>query len=235
MIGKRADYANRAASPRSGSSTERRSRCGSRCPATRRGPIRMPFKQRRQVTARLYRKALQWTMFGADAQRTSTHAEISIRPPFKVVWSRGLGSLIEFPAVVYEGVAYIGNYKGTIYAVSMRNGKVAWTLRPARREDGLLAGRHRRRRRRARDGRDRARPRPPQRPSALVVPDRLADRVLAGARERARLLRRLERAGLRARPEAAQAPLAAVDGRQDHLERRRSPARRSTSATTPAG
>ena len=58
--------------------------------------------------------------------------EISLRPPFRVVWSRGLGSLIEFPAVVYEGVAYIGNYKGTIYALSMRDGEIVWRRRPAR-------------------------------------------------------------------------------------------------------
>ena len=184
VIGKRADYANTRglAAVRIKHRTALEVRISKPGYATR--TVRMPFKQRRQVTARLYRKALQWTMFGANAQRTSTQAEISIKPPFKVVWSRGLGSLIEFPAVVYEGVAYIGNYKGTIYAVSMRNGKVVWTLRPARREDGLLARRHGRERRRARDGRSRARARPAQRPAPLVVPSRLADRVVAGDRER---------------------------------------------------
>ena len=130
VIGKRADYANTRglAAVRIKHRTALEVRISKPGYATR--TVRMPFKQRRQVTARLYREALQWTMFGANAQRTSTHAEISIKPPFKVVWSRGLGSLIEFPAVVYEGVAYIGNYKGTIYAVSMRNGKVVWKYDP---------------------------------------------------------------------------------------------------------
>ena len=86
----------------------------------------MPFKQHRLVTVRLYREALQWPMYGANASRTQTHADISLRPPFRVIWSRGVGSLIEFPAVVDQGVAYIGSYKGTIYAVSMRNGKIVW-------------------------------------------------------------------------------------------------------------
>ena len=92
--------------------------------------VRMPFKQHRQVTVRLYREALQWPMYGANSSRTQTHADISLRPPFRVIWSRGVGSLIEFPAVVDQGVAYIGNYKGTIYAVSMRNGKIVWKYDP---------------------------------------------------------------------------------------------------------
>ena len=52
--------------------------------------------------------------------RTQAHAAIGLRPPFRVVWSRGLGSLIEFPAVVSDGVAYVGNNHGTVYALSMR-------------------------------------------------------------------------------------------------------------------
>ena len=130
VIGKRADYAN----PRGLAAVRIKHRTALEVRISKPGyatrTVRMPFKQRRQVTARLYRDSLQWTMFGANAQRTGTHTEIAIKPPFKVVWSRGLGSLIEFPAVVYEGVAYIGNYKGTIYAVSMRNGKVVWRYDP---------------------------------------------------------------------------------------------------------
>jgi outer membrane protein assembly factor BamB len=92
--------------------------------------VRMPFHLRRKVTVRIYRKALQWPLFGVDAGRTQAHGEITVRPPFKVVWSRGIGSLIEFPAVVSDGVAYIGNYKGTIYAISMRFGKTIWRYDP---------------------------------------------------------------------------------------------------------
>jgi outer membrane protein assembly factor BamB len=130
VIGRLADYAN----PRGLAAVRIKQRTALEVKISKPGyatrTLRLPFKQRRQVTVRLYRDALQWTMFGANAQRTGTHTGISIKPPFKVVWSRGLGSLIEFPAVVYEGVAYIGNYKGTIYAVSMRNGKVVWKYDP---------------------------------------------------------------------------------------------------------
>jgi outer membrane protein assembly factor BamB len=92
--------------------------------------VRMPFHIRRKVTVRIYRKALQWPVFGVDAARTQAQSEISVRPPFKVIWSRGIGSLIEFPAVVSDGVAYIGNYRGTIYAISMRFGKTIWKYDP---------------------------------------------------------------------------------------------------------
>ena len=59
--------------------------------------VRMPFKQRRQVTVRLFRDSLQWTMYGANNRRTQAHADIKLRPPFKVVWSRGVGALDRVP------------------------------------------------------------------------------------------------------------------------------------------
>jgi len=92
--------------------------------------VRMPFKQRREVTVRIYRDDLQWPMYGANNRRTQAPAEIDVRPPFKVVWSRGVGALVEFPAVVGNGVAYVANYKGHVYALDMRDGKVLWRFRP---------------------------------------------------------------------------------------------------------
>ena len=61
---------------------------------------------------RLYRDALQWTMYGANNRRTQAPPDIKVRPPFKVVWSRGVGSLVEFPAVVADGVAYVAQLQG---------------------------------------------------------------------------------------------------------------------------
>ena len=55
-----------------------------------------------------------------------TQPGLDVRPPFRVVWSRGLGTLIEFPAVVQDGVAYIANARGTVRALDMRNGNVIW-------------------------------------------------------------------------------------------------------------
>jgi outer membrane protein assembly factor BamB len=88
--------------------------------------IRLAFNKRKWRTLYLYRPSLQWPMYGVDPARTQVQASIRLRPPFRIAWSRGLGSLIEFPAVVSDGVAFIGNARGVIRAVSMKTGKVAW-------------------------------------------------------------------------------------------------------------
>jgi outer membrane protein assembly factor BamB len=88
--------------------------------------LRLPFQRRRRLVVRVYQPGLQWPMYGATPSRTQSHPSIGVRPPFRVSWSRGLGSLIEFPAVVTDGVAYIGNARGTVYALSMRDGSVLW-------------------------------------------------------------------------------------------------------------
>src|SRR5262249_4615778 len=88
--------------------------------------VRLPFRTRPQATIRIYRPALQWTMYGAHPRRTQTQPDLRVRPPFRVRWSRGLGSLIEFPAVVKDGVAYIANAEGTVFALDMRTGAVVW-------------------------------------------------------------------------------------------------------------
>ena len=84
------------------------------------------FEDFRKVTVRVFRPELQWPMYGATPARSQSQIHIRLRPPFRTVWSLGLGGLIEFPAVVDGGVAYIGNARGRIYAVSMRFGKVVW-------------------------------------------------------------------------------------------------------------
>jgi outer membrane protein assembly factor BamB len=84
------------------------------------------FDHGREVTIRIYRPELQWPIYGVTPARTQAQANIRLKPPFRVIWSVGLGALIEFPAVVDDGVAYIGNAKATVSAVSMRSGRVVW-------------------------------------------------------------------------------------------------------------
>ena len=88
--------------------------------------LRLPFRTRPRSTVRLYATALQWPMYGVDQQRRQAQNAIRLRPPFRVIWSHGTGSLTEFPAVVSEGVAYVANYDGTVEALSMANGHVLW-------------------------------------------------------------------------------------------------------------
>ena len=196
--------------------------------------VRMPFQRRRRVVVRVYRPELQWPMYGATFARTQSHEGIHVRPPFRVVWSRGLGTLIEFPAVVSDSVAYIGNNHGRIQALSMRDGTRA-LADAAVRAHGLVAGGRRRRPRRPRDGRRRPRSRPPHRAPALGVPHRLADRVVADRPRPHRLLRRVERQRLRARPADSEAAVDVSRGREDHFERGSRRPARSTSATTAGG
>ncbi len=78
---------------------------------------------------RIWRPSLQWPMYGVTPARTQVHPGIKLRPPFSVTWRKDLGGLLEFPAVVWNGVAYINNIHGTLRAISIRSGKVLWKRR----------------------------------------------------------------------------------------------------------
>ena len=194
---------------------------------------RLNFVNRPLHGVRVYQQKLQWTMYGATPQRTQAHPYIRVRPPFKTIWSRATGALLEFPAVVDDGVAFVTNYKGSVRAYLMKNGATVW-----RRDiGGMMAA------------------------SPAVYGDQvvvhgmngsvwvlnrhngrvlwhyavgLADRVLSARGERRRLLRRLGRHGHRARPADAQGaldvPLRATRSRRARPTR----TARSSSATTAA-
>jgi outer membrane protein assembly factor BamB len=88
--------------------------------------LTLPFDDSRPVTVHVWRRNLQWPIYGADAARTQSHPAIRLRPPFRVVWRRDMRFLLEFPAVVWEGVAYVLDYKARLTAVAMSNGRVLW-------------------------------------------------------------------------------------------------------------
>jgi outer membrane protein assembly factor BamB len=77
----------------------------------------------------VWRPDLQWPMYGANPKRTQVHPEIELRPPFRQVWHRKVYGLLEFPAVVWEGVAYVNTMKGLARAISMKSGRVLWKRR----------------------------------------------------------------------------------------------------------
>src|SRR4029077_10476358 len=87
---------------------------------------RFQFRNHPLRTVRVYQPKLQWPMYGVVPTRTQVQPHIGLRPPFRIVWSRGMAGLLEFPAVVSDGVAYIGNYWGSIRAVAMGNGAHVW-------------------------------------------------------------------------------------------------------------
>jgi outer membrane protein assembly factor BamB len=80
-------------------------------------------------TVRIWRTAAQWPVYGADPARTQAHGGIKVRPPFRIAWKRNLGSLVEFPAVTWNGVAYVSNVDGVLRALSIESGKILWKRR----------------------------------------------------------------------------------------------------------
>jgi outer membrane protein assembly factor BamB len=88
--------------------------------------VSVPFTTDRPSTVSLWRRDLQWPLYGATPARTQAHPAIRVRPPFRIVWKRDMRSLLEFPATVWEGAAYVNNLRGYLAAVSMRNGRILW-------------------------------------------------------------------------------------------------------------
>jgi outer membrane protein assembly factor BamB len=97
--------------------------------------VRLDFRRHLVQRVKLWRPSLQWPMYGVNDARTQVQARIKVRPPFRVVWKRSLHGLLEFPAVVWEGVAYVSNMYGVLRAISMEDGRVLWS----KREGSLMA------------------------------------------------------------------------------------------------
>ena len=49
------------------------------------------------------------------------------RPPFKSLWSRQLGGMLEFPPAIGERASYIETIDGRVVASSARDGRPLWT------------------------------------------------------------------------------------------------------------
>jgi outer membrane protein assembly factor BamB len=89
--------------------------------------VSVRFRRRdARADVRIWQRATQWPIYGANPARTQAHPAIKLRPPFRIVWHRWIRSLLEFPAVVWEGVAYVNTYRGDTVAVSMENGRILW-------------------------------------------------------------------------------------------------------------
>jgi outer membrane protein assembly factor BamB len=88
--------------------------------------LTLAFDRFRSVKVRLYRPDGQWPMYGANPARTQGNPAIHLRPPFRIVWGRRLGNLIEFPASISDGVAYVSTLRGKLFALSMANGRILW-------------------------------------------------------------------------------------------------------------
>jgi outer membrane protein assembly factor BamB len=69
-----------------------------------------------------------WPIYGYTKNHTRFFpASASLRPPFKIVWTRGGRTLREFPPVLSEGRIFQLTDDGTLTAIAARDGTVLWS------------------------------------------------------------------------------------------------------------
>ncbi len=82
------------------------------------------------VIVRLYDPKLQSAQYGDGPSRTRFNPDVMLKPPSgRPAWSKGGRALLEFPPVVYNGVAVITNNPGRVFAYDVLNGRQLWTTR----------------------------------------------------------------------------------------------------------
>src|SRR6266849_5550934 len=59
-----------------------------------------------------------WPMYGRDPERLHVATGISLRPPFRRVWTFHARSLVEFPPAVGYGRLFFANNDGVLFAIS---------------------------------------------------------------------------------------------------------------------
>jgi outer membrane protein assembly factor BamB len=69
-----------------------------------------------------------WPYFGRLPQRTHYLGGPikNLDPPFKILWHINTHALIEFPPAISNGVAYLVNKYGNVYAVRLSDKKILW-------------------------------------------------------------------------------------------------------------
>jgi outer membrane protein assembly factor BamB len=84
-----------------------------------------------QTVASPHRQPLVSPMFGGVPQHL--HVGIGhVRPPFRLVWTSGGTSLVEFPPAIAFHYLYYASLNGNMIALSTRNGRRLWTVHVGR-------------------------------------------------------------------------------------------------------
>jgi outer membrane protein assembly factor BamB len=74
-----------------------------------------------------------WPTYGFDPQRTHlADSSWRLRPPFKGLWKRSLGTDIELPPAIAYGTLFVVQQKGRFFALDARSGRVRWAKNFAR-------------------------------------------------------------------------------------------------------
>jgi outer membrane protein assembly factor BamB len=67
-----------------------------------------------------------WPMYGRTAARLRADEASPLRPPYRVLWAFEGGSLLEFPPALADGRLYLPTFRGLLYALDPRTGRVLW-------------------------------------------------------------------------------------------------------------
>jgi len=68
-----------------------------------------------------------WPEFGYDAARSHVGPTVAAHPPFRLVWTAGGRSFLEFPPAIAYGRLYIADGSGRVLAFSTKTGARRWT------------------------------------------------------------------------------------------------------------
>jgi outer membrane protein assembly factor BamB len=74
---------------------------------------------------------IEWPEYGFESTRTRA-VQLTLRPPYRRVWTYRAGSLVEFPPSIGFGRLYFSTNSGNLTAISMKTGKKAWKYESGR-------------------------------------------------------------------------------------------------------
>ncbi len=73
--------------------------------------------------------AAEWPQYGYNAERTRANPALDLAPPYDRLWTRDLGSLLEFPPVIAGDRIFVGTNKRKAFALDAATGRVIWRRR----------------------------------------------------------------------------------------------------------
>jgi putative inorganic carbon (HCO3(-)) transporter len=86
-------------------------------------PAHKPPAKKKAKTA----SELCWNNFGGDQERSLSRPTVNLGRPTKLVWTKGLHDLMEYPPSYCNGRLYVNLEEGRTLAINAENGHVIWS------------------------------------------------------------------------------------------------------------
>jgi outer membrane protein assembly factor BamB len=83
-------------------------------------------RRRRSDLAFTAAATIPWPTYGFDARRLRHAPDVTLRPPFKRLWTFRGRALLEFPPAAAHGRLYLPTFDGRFYALDAGTGKPLW-------------------------------------------------------------------------------------------------------------